>query len=58
MMEGKTLCVLCAWRAGCNKKFSMDGATTTRCPEYTRDVTLKDSREDSQTNTETEAPKL
>jgi hypothetical protein len=41
-MEGeKTICVICAWRLTCNKKFSMDGSTTTRCPEYTRDVTLQ-----------------
>jgi hypothetical protein len=41
-MEGeRTICVMCAWRQTCNKKFSMDGATTTKCPEYTRDVTLK-----------------
>ncbi len=41
MENGHTICVTCAWRQTCNKKFSMDGATTTRCPEYTRDVTLK-----------------
>jgi hypothetical protein len=38
----KTICVVCAWRMTCNKKFSMDGATTTRCPDFTRDVTLKE----------------
>ena len=41
MENGHTICVTCAWRQTCNKKFSMDGATTTRCPEYTRDVTLR-----------------
>ena len=41
MENNRTICVMCAWRQTCNKKFSMDGATTTRCPEYTRDVTLK-----------------
>lgn len=40
MTDDRTMCVLCAWRQTCNKKFSMDGATTTRCPEYTRDITL------------------
>jgi len=29
MNNDKTLCVVCAWRESCNKKFSMDGATTT-----------------------------
>jgi len=42
METGKTVCVLCAWRQGCNKKFLMDGATTTRCPDYTRDITLRE----------------
>jgi hypothetical protein len=42
MENGKTICVLCAWRQACNKKFVMDGATTTRCAEYTRDITLKE----------------
>jgi hypothetical protein len=49
MENERTLCVMCAWRQTCNKKFSMDGATTTRCPEYTRDLTLKappETRED------------
>jgi hypothetical protein len=36
-----TICVTCAWRAACNKKFSMDGSTTTKCIDYTRDLTLK-----------------
>jgi hypothetical protein len=41
MEDEKTMCVMCAWRQTCNKKFLMDGATTTRCLEYTRDLTLK-----------------
>ena len=41
MENDRSLCVMCAWRRTCNKKFTMDGATTTRCPEYTKDVTLK-----------------
>lgn len=46
MSDDKTICVICAWRKDCKKKFSMDGATTTRCPDYTKDLTLKD--EDSE----------
>jgi hypothetical protein len=42
----RTVCVTCAWRQTCNKKFSMDGATTTRCVEYTRDLTLKAPKEE------------
>ena len=40
MEEHKTTCVTCAWRATCNKKFQVDGSTTTRCLDYTRDLTL------------------
>ena len=41
MGSDKTICVICAWRQTCNKKFLMDGASTTRCPDFTKDVTLK-----------------
>lgn len=48
-MEGeKSICVMCAWRITCNKKFTMDGATSTRCLEYTRDVTLPSPKEDGE----------
>jgi len=45
MENNRTICVICAWRLTCNKKFSMDGATTTRCPEFTKDVTLPAAKE-------------
>ena len=48
MTDDRTICVMCAWRATCNKKFSMDGATTTRCPDYTRDLTLKEPESDQE----------
>ena len=51
--NGKTVCVTCAWRLTCNKKFSMDGATTKRCPEYTRDVTLKEPSEENKDDAKT-----
>jgi hypothetical protein len=44
MEDDRTICVVCAWRQTCNKKFSMDGATSTRCPDFTRDVTLRTPR--------------
>jgi hypothetical protein len=54
-MEDRTICVVCAWRKDCNKKFSMDGATTTRCPEFTRDVTLEEPDPDPKSDQEKEA---
>jgi|GEM_PF-184219 hypothetical protein len=41
-------CAICAWRADCQKKFSISGRDM-RCPDFTRDVTLSRlSEEDSQ----------
>jgi hypothetical protein len=48
MENERSLCVMCAWRQACNKKFTMDGATTTRCAEYTRDITLKQTNEEKE----------
>lgn len=45
MADDHHICVVCAWRATCVKKFkdSVDlGAGKLKCPEYTRDVTIKD----------------
>jgi hypothetical protein len=37
-------CVVCAWRAACQKKFCIsDGGA--RCPDFTRDVTIRDITE-------------
>ncbi|MBI5249339.1 MAG: hypothetical protein HY912_07575 [Desulfomonile tiedjei] len=52
MGDDRTICIICAWRQTCNKKFSMDGATTTRCPDYTRDVTLRNPEPDQKTERE------
>lgn len=40
----KQFCVICAWRENCAKKFSVpDGGA--HCPDFTRDVSLRDSDE-------------
>jgi hypothetical protein len=39
-------CVVCAWRATCAKRFSVsDGGA--RCPDFSRDITIKDLDEES-----------
>jgi hypothetical protein len=38
--EERTLCVVCAWRATCQKKFTYEQAGSGRCPDYTRDLAL------------------
>lgn len=51
-MSSPQRCVVCAWRETCAKKFSVaDGGA--RCPDFTRDVSIKASDDD----TENEEPK-
>ena len=35
-------CAVCAWRENCNKRFSVcDGGA--RCPDFSRDISIKES---------------
>ncbi|HIJ95714.1 MAG TPA: hypothetical protein HPP94_08255 [Desulfuromonadales bacterium] len=39
-------CAVCAWRENCSKRFCIpDGGA--RCPDFTRDVSIKETAEDS-----------
>lgn len=40
MSSTREICVVCAWRATCQKRFSMKAGQ--RCPEFVRDVTIKE----------------
>jgi len=43
MSERKVeLCVVCAWREHCKKKYSISKDPFPRCPDFSRDVTIKD----------------
>jgi len=51
MEEPKPTCSICAWRATCNKKYSITDPS--KCLDYTRDLTIdltpkkeKDKNED------------
>ena len=48
MTYSVTACFLCAWREKCQKRFSMgtDFALNVNCPDFTRDVTIKESELD------------
>lgn len=51
-------CTVCAWRETCNKKFCVtDGGA--RCPDFSRDVSIKDIEETEEVPppTQKEAPK-
>ncbi len=42
-VEEKNICVICAWRKDCQKKYSL--AHGQKCLEFTRDLTLKPREE-------------
>jgi len=39
--NSRKLCIVCAWRANCAKRFSMGDDATLHCPDFTEDVTLR-----------------
>jgi len=47
-------CAVCAWRENCNKKFCIpDGGA--RCPDYCRDVSIKNIEDDITKPTDTQS---
>lgn len=42
MADGKTICAVCAWRKDCQKKFLRGQDLSSRCPEFTKDISIKD----------------
>jgi hypothetical protein len=40
----KRYCSICAWRENCQKRFSIvtDASGCVRCPDYSRDLSIKD----------------
>jgi hypothetical protein len=44
MPTEKKYCSICAWRRDCQKRFSIvtDASGNVRCPDFTRDVSIKD----------------
>ncbi|MFH1137882.1 MAG: hypothetical protein V1816_17575 [Pseudomonadota bacterium] len=41
MTDDKTICAVCAWRQDCLKRFRYESSNQLRCPDYTRDMTIK-----------------
>lgn len=54
METEQTFCIICAWRENCQKRFLQGKDIQLRCPDFTRDLMIKDSvkrdgeREDSE----------
>lgn len=43
----KTICVICAWRADCQKKFTVSGKDM-RCVDFVKDLSIKEeAKEDA-----------
>lgn len=38
------ICLLCAWRANCAKRFAMGDDATLHCPDFSEDVLLRKER--------------
>jgi hypothetical protein len=43
MSDKIELCVICAWRENCKKKFSLKAGR--RCPDFSKDLTIKEEPE-------------
>ncbi|UCE79434.1 MAG: hypothetical protein JSV13_02035 [Nitrospiraceae bacterium] len=39
MSSKREICILCAWRENCQKKFSVSGKDM-RCPDFAEDITV------------------
>jgi len=41
----KTICVICAWRADCQKKFTVSGKGM-KCVDFVKDLSIKEEKEE------------
>ncbi len=39
-MKEKELCIICAWRATCQKQFTLKAGQ--KCPDFCKDLTLRE----------------
>jgi hypothetical protein len=50
--DARRICPLCAWRAGCAKRFSRGDDATLHCPDFSEDVLLRREREQAEAGRE------
>jgi hypothetical protein len=43
---GAAMCLVCAWRENCKKKYAVQESPTRRCPDFERDLTIKPEPEE------------
>jgi len=46
MSSAVNICVICAWRVDCQKKFKVSGRDI-NCPDFARDLSLPKDEEDT-----------
>lgn len=46
MSDEKTICLICAWREQCQKRFSLP--TGAKCPDFVRDISIKSEEEEEE----------
>lgn len=51
MSAEQTICVICAWRETCQKKFSMSGRDV-KCVDFVKDVSVSKERETEESESE------
>ena len=47
MASSNTICVICAWRATCQKKFSISGRDV-KCADFVKDVSIRGKKENTE----------
>ena len=57
MSSERKYCAICAWRANCQKRFSVatDAQGFVHCPDYSRDMAIKDSDIDDAVRKDTQS---
>ncbi len=46
-VDERKLCVICAWRENCQKKFKIEG--NVHCPDFVKDLTIKEEKDETET---------
>ena len=55
-MASTNICAICAWRADCQKKFSISGKDIS-CPDFSKDLLISNEKEGMETGFEEEKKK-
>jgi hypothetical protein len=50
------ICIVCAWRATCQKKFSVSGKDL-KCTDFVKDVSIQEKKEEETEKTDSEKKK-